>query len=162
MPWITKAKQVKSTHINDMKKHLLLSWELHGIFHPHNLAKPVWGEKFSWFLECVSKSQGLSVYLPVAGVQLWRGCMLWHPWAAVGPISSMGSMCPDHGLLWEMEPTCKSCEPVWWHLAVSWHLPASFGLWMEGRHSVSSPGVGVLHERSSTVERPQWALVVQG
>lgn len=90
-----------------MKGHLL-SWKLHGIFHPHNFTKPVWVEKLSWFSECVSKSQGLSVYLSVAGIQLWKGCMLWHPWAAVGHISSMGSMCPNHGLLWKMEHTCNA------------------------------------------------------
>lgn len=87
MPLITKAKQVKSTHINDMKGHLLLSWKLHGIFHPHNLTKPVWGEKFRWFLECLSKSQGLCVYLSVAGV-----CQApLEELHALAPMSSCGS-----------------------------------------------------------------------
>lgn len=134
MPLITKTKQVKSAHINDMKGHLLLSWKLHGIFHPHNLTKSVWGEKFSWFLECLSKSQGLCVYLSVAGIQLCKGCMRWHPWAAVGHISSMGSMCPIHGLLWEMEHTCNPVSSF----GVTWLCPGtSCQLWDSGWDGVT-------------------------
>lgn len=33
------------------------------------------------------------------------------PWAAVGHISSVGSMCPNHGLLWKMEHVCSPVSP---------------------------------------------------
>lgn len=51
-----------------MKRDLLLSWKLHGIFHPHNVTIHVRGENLIWFLKCLKKSQGVSVQLSVAGV----------------------------------------------------------------------------------------------